>query len=204
MISNKSMSPIVNFALATTLRIASIGATKISFGSTPATALATIRAIGFAPKARAFESEATTTIAAPSLNMDEFPAVTTPSARNDGFKLASASSDASARGPSSKATTVALLARDPHRHDFGAERAGLLRGDGPALTFEREEVEIAAGDAESIRGVFGRFAHRPMFKRTGQTVEKHGIDKRSIARFPARSPAVKEMRRVAHAFDTAG
>ena len=60
-------------------------------GSTPATAVATMRAIGSTPSSRAPLSDATSSAAAPSLSPDELPAVTEPlpSVRNAGLSFAS-------------------------------------------------------------------------------------------------------------------
>jgi len=55
------------------------------FRATPPTAKLTNRAIGFNPSSRAFLSDMTRAIAAPSLVCDEFPAVTVPWAWNTGL-----------------------------------------------------------------------------------------------------------------------
>ncbi len=81
--------------------MATTGPIPMMSGGTPATAKLTKRAIGFKPSSRAFESDMTNAMAAPSLVCDEFPAVAVPVAWNTGLSLASASRDVSARGPSS-------------------------------------------------------------------------------------------------------
>ena len=73
-----------------------------SCGSPPEVAEATIRASGLRPMRAAADSEATTTAAAPSLIMDELPAVMVVSGPNAGFKRASCARSVSARGPSSR------------------------------------------------------------------------------------------------------
>ena len=82
---------------------AGIGPRPIVAGSTPATADATILAIGRRPSSRALASDVTSTAAAPSLMPDEFPAVTepVPSRLNAGFSDPSDSRVASGRGCSS-------------------------------------------------------------------------------------------------------
>ena len=59
-------------------------------GSTPPTAVATMRAIGVKPNSRTACSEAISSAHAPSLMPDEFPAVTDPlpSVRNAGLSFA--------------------------------------------------------------------------------------------------------------------
>ena len=68
------------------------------------------------PDRAAADSEPTTTAAAPSLIIDELPAVTVPSARNDGVSCASCSRSVSLRGPSSCETSNSS---DPRRTGTG-------------------------------------------------------------------------------------
>jgi hypothetical protein len=75
-------------------------------GDSALTPVETSRAIGVMPSARARVSLITTTAAAPSLRGQALPAVTVPSGRNTGGRLASASSVVPGRGPSSASTTV--------------------------------------------------------------------------------------------------
>jgi hypothetical protein len=72
-------------------------------GSTPATAVATMRASGVKPNSLTARSEASSKAHAPSLIPDELPAVTLPlpSVRNAGLSLLSASRVESGRGNSS-------------------------------------------------------------------------------------------------------
>ena len=86
---------------ASSFSTASTGAIITHFGSTPLTACATIRAIGFFPSFAAFASLVTITAAAPSFVPGAFPAVTVPSFLNAGFNLPSASIEVSSRGDSS-------------------------------------------------------------------------------------------------------
>ena len=75
-------------------------------GSTPATPVATTRAIGSSPSSAAMGSDASVRQVAPSFSVDELPAVMVPPSRNAGRNAASRSSDPSARGPSSEWTVT--------------------------------------------------------------------------------------------------
>ncbi len=86
--------------------MAGTGPMPIRSGSTPATALATMRATGFSPSVLARLASTTSTAAAPSLRPEEFPAVTVPPALNAAGSLASISSVVSGRGCSSSSTRV--------------------------------------------------------------------------------------------------
>ena len=86
--------------------MASTGAISSHLGSMPETDCATMRAIGVRPSCAAVRSLVTTTAAAPSLVPGALPAVTVPSFLNAGRSLASASSEASARGDSSRRTMM--------------------------------------------------------------------------------------------------
>ncbi|MNX81144.1 hypothetical protein D3C86_1128230 [compost metagenome] len=86
------------------LGMANTGPIPIIRGGTPAVAKLTRRAIGV--RLFSFRNFSLTIItkAAPSLVWEELPAVTEPPAANTGFNLARASTEVSARGPSSAAT----------------------------------------------------------------------------------------------------
>src|SRR5207245_2372537 len=74
------------------LCVAGTGPRPITDGSTPATAIARMRAFGFSPSSRARSSDMIRTAAAPTLSGLELPAVTVPpSGMKAGFSAASAS-----------------------------------------------------------------------------------------------------------------
>ena len=75
-------------------------------GSTPATAVATTLARGWRPSSRASPASTRTVALAPSLMPELLPAVTDPSPRKAGRRRASASRVVSARGCSSRVTTM--------------------------------------------------------------------------------------------------
>ena len=78
----------------------------ITDGSTPATAIETMRAVACRPCLRANSSLVTSTADAPSVSGDEVPAVTTPcSGSNTGFNDASASTVVPGRMQPSSAIT---------------------------------------------------------------------------------------------------
>ena len=104
--SIRSRSPTLIPARARTLRTAGIGPAPMIAGSMPATAVATTRAIGFRPRAFARSASTSRTADAPSLIPELLPAVTLPPSRKAGRSLASASSDESARGCSSRVTRI--------------------------------------------------------------------------------------------------
>ena len=79
------MSPIDMPALASALRVASIGPSPMISGDSPLTPVATMRASGFRPSSCAFVSLVITTAAAPSFSGHALPAVTVPFGRNTGF-----------------------------------------------------------------------------------------------------------------------
>jgi hypothetical protein len=101
-----STSSIVIPARSSTFLPAQIGATPMYSGSFAAVAEVMIRARGSTPSSAAFESDITSTAAAPSFRGQELPAVTLPSSLKAGSSSASFSSDEAGRGPSSLATTV--------------------------------------------------------------------------------------------------
>src|SRR6185437_6879394 len=88
------------------LGIAATGPMPIISGATPAVAYPASRASGRKCSSRTRLSDAISAAAAPSLICEEFPAVTVPWARNAGLSAASAAGCVSARGSSSRVTTV--------------------------------------------------------------------------------------------------
>ncbi len=72
------MSESFNPVLANSRRIAGAGPMPMISGGTPATAAATIRAIGFLPLALAYSPEVTTQAAAASTKAELLPPVCTP------------------------------------------------------------------------------------------------------------------------------
>ena len=104
--SIRSISFMLSPARSSTLRTAGTGPSPISFGSTPAVAMATIRARGVSPWAMACCELAIISAAAPSLTPEAFPAVTTPPLRNGVFSRESCSRVVSARGCSSSYTVL--------------------------------------------------------------------------------------------------
>ena len=87
--------------------IAGIGPIPMTDGSTPATEVATIRASGFRPSARARPASMMSSAAAPSLMPDAFPAVTLPPSVNAGRNFARLAASVSGRGCSSLSTSSA-------------------------------------------------------------------------------------------------
>ena len=96
------MSP----AFFSTRSVAGIGPVSMIVGSTPARAVATTRARGRSPRARARASDMMRSAAAPSEIWDELAAVTTPSGLKDGARAAIFSRLTGTRTPSSVANTV--------------------------------------------------------------------------------------------------
>ena len=103
--SMTSTSASFNPDRASTLRIAGAGPKPMIRGATPATAAATMRALGCKPYCLTAASEASSNAQAPSLTPDALPAVTVPSGRTMPLSLASASMVVSARGCSSLLTS---------------------------------------------------------------------------------------------------
>ena len=100
-------------------------------GSTPATALATIRAIGRSPSSRARASLITSSAAAPSLMPELLPAVTDPVASRLNAGLSAASDSMRGVGPrvlvgleAARRAALGHLDRD----DLIGEAAGVVRG----------------------------------------------------------------------------
>ncbi len=92
-------------ALASTARVAGAGPMPIMRGATPTVAVATTRARGVRPCCLAAASDATISMAAPSLTPEALPAVIVPSGRTTGFSLARLSMVV-ARGCSSWLTMI--------------------------------------------------------------------------------------------------
>ena len=88
-------------ARSSAFRVEGTGPMPITAGSTPAEALATMRASGSRPSSRARSSLVTTTQAAPSLICEALPAVTVPPCLKIGLSAARRSRLVSGRGPSS-------------------------------------------------------------------------------------------------------
>ncbi|MNE58999.1 hypothetical protein D3C80_1540630 [compost metagenome] len=93
-------------ASSSTLRVAGTGPMPISRGSTPATAMPTIRPRAFKPWRRAAALLASSKAQAPSLTPEALPAVTLPPSRNGVPRRASCSSVVSPRGCSSCSTSL--------------------------------------------------------------------------------------------------
>ncbi len=110
------MSSTASPARSSTLRVAGTGPIPITSGETPATAVATTRAIGVMPRAFAYASDTTSAALAPSLIPLDEPAVTVPPSRTKaGFIPRSASRVVSGRGCSSTSTTVSRPLRSTIR-----------------------------------------------------------------------------------------
>ena len=82
--------------------------------------------------------------------------------RNAGFSAARASADVSARGCSSRSTSVDIALSSGHldRHDLAVEAAGLDRRDRALLALEREGILPLAADVPALGHVLGGLAHR--------------------------------------------
>ncbi len=105
--SIRSRSSTPNPVRSRTFRVAGIGPIPMQSGSTPATAVPTIRAIGAKPSRSARSRPTTSRAAAPSFRPEELPAVTVPSVLKAGRSAASFSASVSGRGCSSVSTTIA-------------------------------------------------------------------------------------------------
>jgi hypothetical protein len=130
-------------------------------GSTPATAVATIRAIGRNPRARARSASTTSAAEAPSLMPLELPAVTVPPSRKAGRRRASASGGL---GPGCSSAIhddrLALALRDRDRHELVAIATLGDRRGGVALAGQGEGVLLLAADAQPLGHVLAGLAHR--------------------------------------------
>ena len=104
--STRSISFALSPVRSNSLRIAGIGPIPMTDGSTPATEVATTRASGFSPSARARPASITRRAAAPSLMPDAFPAVTLPPSINAGRSFARLAAFVSGRGCSSLSTEI--------------------------------------------------------------------------------------------------
>ena len=111
-------------ARSSTFLIAPIGPTPMISGSIPAVAAVMIRARGFRPSSAAFESDMTSTAAAPSLSGHELPAVTLPSRAEGGLELR----ELLERGAGARAVVLGHLGAvgQGDRHDLAVEEAVLL------------------------------------------------------------------------------
>src|ERR1035437_5849756 len=101
LISTTSTLLILSPARCRACRLASMGPSPMYSGFSEHSPVLTMRASGVMPSSLARVSLMTTTAAAPSLSGQAFPAVTVPSSRNTGARLASFSRVVSRRGPSS-------------------------------------------------------------------------------------------------------
>ena len=140
-------------------------------GSTPATALATIRAIGRSPSSRARDSLMTSTAAAPSLMPELLPAVTEPEASRLNAGLSVGERLQGRVRPrmlvGREGARLAALG-DLDRNDLIGEATGVA-GRLPALLGgQREGVLVLAADAALLDDVLGGLAHRVRVVRIGQ------------------------------------
>ena len=109
--STRSSCPAASSARASALRVAGTGPRPMQLGSTPATAVATMRASGVRPSSAMVSWLATASAAAPSLIPLEVPAVTVPPATNAGFNRARPSRVTSGLGGSSRQTVSVVPPR---------------------------------------------------------------------------------------------
>ncbi len=126
----------------------------------------------------------TTAAAAPSEVWTELPAVTVPLAWKTGFSLARASSEVSARGPSSclKVASTGLALPFPlggrtcncDGHDFVFEFSGGDCGERLLVALVGELVHLLAGDAVVGRDALGGEAHGHVG--AGVVVDEPGVD----------------------------
>src|SRR5262249_20345018 len=154
------------------------------FGSTPACAHDTIRAIGVLPSLAASLAFISTTAAAPSLIPDALPAVTVPSLSKAGRSLLIASSVVPCLGYSAASTTMAPLrvltvtgcASSFNPPDFILEPAGLLSGLGLVLGGDGESILLLPRDLPLPGDVLGGRAHVIAIKGVPQAVLDHRVD----------------------------
>ena len=106
LISNRSIWSSLSPAFLSTRWVAGIGPVSMMVGSTPARAVATMRARGLSPRALARASDMISSAAAPSEICEELAAVTTPSGLNDGASAAIFSRFTGTRTPSSVSNTL--------------------------------------------------------------------------------------------------
>ena len=131
----------------------------------------------------AVRSLVTTTAAAPSLVPGALPAVTVPSFLNAGRSLASASSEASGRGDSSRRTTMGspFFCGTSIGNDLRFDVAGVHRAHGALVAFERELVLLLARDFVFFGDEFGGHAHVEVVVNVPQSVVNHGVDDFGVA-----------------------
>ena len=120
----------------------------------------------------------TTTAAAPSLIMDELPAVIVVSGPNAGFKRASCARSVSARGPSSREIESSDARRLATGTISAANSSSIGGRDRPAMTFQCEPILFVARDAGLRSERVGDFAHRLLAECAGEPIVHHRIDQR--------------------------
>ena len=209
--STRSRSSTPSPARSRALRVAGTGPTPMTAGSTPATAVETTRAIGCRPSSRARPASTSSTADAPSLIPELLPAVTEPPSRlNAGRSLPSASIDVSARGCSSRSTSVdlALPSARPRPGRSGREPAGVDRRDGAPMALEREGVLPLASDAPALGDVLRGLAHRVRVVHLGELrVDEPPAERRVLELARSAVPGVlglgHHVRRPRHRFDAA-
>ena len=172
----------------------------------PETACATMRAIGVLPRRAAVSSLVTTTAAAPSLVPGALPAVTVPSFLNAGRSLASASSEASARGDSSRRMTMGspFFCGTSIGKNLRFDEAGVHGVHGSLMAFEGELILLLARDFVFLGDEFGGHAHVEVFVNVPKAVVNHGIDDLAIADAVAGARAGQQIRAVGHGLHAAG
>ena len=143
------------------LWVAGTGPMPIRVGSTPAEALAKMRARGCRPWAAAKSSDASSRAQAPSLRVEELPAVTEPPVRKAGLSLASFSKLEPARGPSSCENTTGgpSALRNFHRDNLVVEVAGCLGSECFLVGAQRETILVFTRDAVVVHKIFSGTAH---------------------------------------------
>ena len=187
-------------------RTASTGVIITSDGSRPATAWATIRAIGFTPERFARSAEVTTSAAAPSFTPGALPAVTVPPSLKAGLSFASASSDVSSRGPSSTAKATA----SPFFWGMGTGRIsslnlpGLDRGDRLPVARERVLVLLPPRDPVLLGHDLARAAHVVVLVGVPQAVEDHRVHDLAVAEAQPLAHAREEVGAVRHRLHAPG
>lgn len=71
------------------------------------------------------------------------------------------------------------------------------------MAAQRVAVHRVPRDAELVRDEFGRLAHRPVLERAPQAIHDEGVAKHGVTVAQLIGAAVDEVRRAAHALDTA-
>ena len=140
-------------ARASALRVAGTGPMPMTLGSTPATAVATMRASGRQPSASAALRRRPGSAAAPSLMPLELPAVTVPPSRKAGGSLA----ELLRRDPGPRVLVAVddvglALARGISTGTISsAKTPAAMAACGPPLALGGELVLLLAGDAVAAR-----------------------------------------------------